>query len=121
MNTATNGMTARQINRRRRLIRKTAIRLAVLAAIVMIGVFGCAGFASARGTRKEDPVDFHYYKSIEVQKGDCLWTIAEEYKDDSFDSVDSYIEYLKELNRLDSDRIDEGRFLVVTYQSDNYR
>lgn len=57
-----------------------------------------------------------YYKSIEVKAGDTLWDIAAEYMDDSYSSVNEYMNELIEINQLGSGRIHEGRYLTIVYQ-----
>ena len=64
---------------------------------------------------KNDEVLETYYKSIEIEKGDSLWDIAQEYKADN-ESTASYIKALMSLNNLTSDTIHEGQHLVVAYQ-----
>ena len=55
------------------------------------------------------------YKTIEIGSGDSLWAIAEEYMDEHYDSVDDYIQDLKEINHLETDCIEEGNYLTVAY------
>lgn len=77
-------------------------------------VFG-SFLSSAHGNLKEEPVNFKYYKSITIEKGDTLWDIAEEYITDDYDSVEEYVYILKEMNNLTSDKILAGQKLVIAY------
>ena len=63
---------------------------------------------------------YKYYTSIEVQKGDTLWTIAQQYADDDADYA-SYIEEVKEMNQLTSDTIHAGEYLTVSYSSNEFK
>ena len=56
-----------------------------------------------------------YYTSIQLQAGDSLWDIAEEYMDGSGYSKKEYVEVLKRMNGLSSDRIHAGQYLTVVY------
>ncbi len=55
------------------------------------------------------------YKTIEICPGDSLWAIAEEYRDEHYDSLEDYIQDLKEINHLETDCIEEGNYLTVAY------
>ncbi len=55
------------------------------------------------------------YKVIEIQKGDSLWSIAEDYMNPGFDDIYDYIRELKRCNQLDSDRITAGNYLMIPY------
>lgn len=55
------------------------------------------------------------YKTIEIRQGDSLWLIAQEYMDEHYDSVDDYIQDLKDINHLETDCIEAGNYLTVAY------
>lgn len=94
--------------------------LFVLAAVIVIAgnVIVRGFFADAHGNAKEDPIDYTYYKSIEIQKGDTLWDIAEQYSGNT--SIPQYIEELKELNGLVTDDIHESHYLTIIYKDDEF-
>ena len=102
-------------------LKKMMILAAAFLAAVCLSIFAGRGLVSAHGNSKEDPVDYTYYTSIEVQEGDTLWSIAEEYMDDNFESVESYVKHLEEINQLDSSVIHEGRYLTVSYTDQEFR
>ncbi len=56
-----------------------------------------------------------YYKSVQIQSGDTLWTIAEDTMTDEYDSVAEYVQVLKDMNGLDSDSIQSGQNLIIAY------
>lgn len=56
-----------------------------------------------------------YYTGIQIKEGDSLWSIAEEYVSEEYDSIQEYIEELKRVNQLDSNVIYSGRHLIVSY------
>ena len=97
--------------------------ISILAASLLIALcctlFG--GFlSSAHGTRQEEPVNFKYYKSITIDKGDTLWGIAETYMTDDYDSIEEYVHALKEMNHLQSDDIQAGEKLMIAYNDTNF-
>lgn len=56
-----------------------------------------------------------YYTSIEIQPGDSLWSIASEYMSEEYESVQEYIEDIKELNGMGTDEIHAGKFIIIPY------
>ena len=53
--------------------------------------------------------------SVRIEKGDTLWSIATEYITDEYKDINSYISEIKKTNRLSSDIIHEGRYILVPY------
>ncbi len=94
-------------------------KLAVLAALIaVLGSGFCGGVlmnAMADDHVGSEPVVF--YKSIEIQSGDTLWSIAKEYAPQLDLDTQEYIQRLREMNRLQEDVIHAGRHLTVMYNS----
>lgn len=59
-----------------------------------------------------------YYKSIQIQPGDSLWSIAQVYRTEEFPSIYAYIEAIYELNELQSETIWAGSYLMVICYKD---
>lgn len=93
--------------------------LAVLLTILGV-ILGSNLLASSQSKASNEMNTYKYYTSIEVQKGDTLWTIAEQYADDDADYA-SYIEEVKEMNQLTSDTIHAGEYLTVSYSSNEFK
>ena len=67
----------------------------------------------------EQPVCTYFY-SIQIQRGDNLWTIAQTYKPKG-ENIYSYIERIKKLNQIKSNRIYAGDHLIILIEKkDSY-
>lgn len=111
---------SRAVSVRKKKIARERMLLIIAAVIVIAGNVIVRGvFADAHGSSKEDPVEFTYYKSIEIQEGDTLWGIAEQFRDG--EPIQKYIRQLKELNGLSSDDIHESRYLTVMYKDKEFK
>ena len=87
--------------------------LAVLLTILGV-ILGSNLLASSQSKASNEVNTYKYYTSIEVQKGDTLWTIAQQY-------YASYIEEVKDMNQLTSDTIHAGEYLTVSYSSSEFK
>ncbi len=99
-------------------MRKSSI--AIIVSIITILFVGCI-FVQAKTPVSEETVDLGRTKrfmSIEIEKGDSLWSIAEEYMTEEYSSIYSYIDEVKEINGLKKDTLYEGYYLVVPVYTD---
>ena len=104
--------------RRQRELRKN-MRLSLLTAcLVIILSFTVNGFLSNAETDGDDMM-FKYYKSIMIDNGDTLWSIALENKIPDMDTK-SFVEEIKSINGLRSDSITSGNYLIVPYYSSEF-
>lgn len=118
--------TKRKSNKwKRKKIRILKRKLAIFTMITLFTLIGCLYFGNlstdAHGNLKEAPVSFKYYKSIEIEDGDTLWGIAEEYMGDEYDSIQDYIAELKEINQLVTDDIQSANYLTVVYYDSEFK
>lgn len=98
----------------------------VSAVLIIIGCsFGFGSFfSSAHGSAEEEPVEYKYYKSIEIQEGDTLWSIAERYMGSEYESVYDYMDELAEVNHIKASELDnlrKGDYLMITYYEQDYK
>ena len=56
----------------------------------------------AQGTKEKK------FTSIQVKKGDSLWSIAKEHMGDEYDTVDDYIDEVCETNHIYDRQITDG-------------
>lgn len=55
------------------------------------------------------------YTSIQVSEGDTLWSIAEEYRGETYPDHASYMQAVREINHLNGDQIHAGVYLTIPY------
>ena len=74
-------------SKRRRQVDLKRTFLAVFAAVIVAGlsVFAGTGFVDAHDTK--EVVMCKYYKSIEIEEGDSLWSIAKDNMSEDYSSV----------------------------------
>ena len=84
----------------------------IVLCIIFIGLLTEKTVASASVTKDEK-----YVMSIKIEKGDTLWGIAKENITGHYESIDEYIEEIKDCNSLTTDVIHEGQYLIVPYYS----
>lgn len=94
-----------------------SIVFCLIAAFFLPKIF----FVRVLAKEEYKPKIYKYYTSIEIQEGDTLWSIACQYADEEFISVQEYIEELKYINQLTSNRIFEGHYLTISYYSEHYK
>lgn len=101
--------------RRQRELKKNFIILVMTVCLITTCSVVLSGF---RSNAKDDTTQaaYKYYKSIVISDQDTLWTIAEEYMDaEHYDSINDYINEVKNMNSLTDDNIYYGEHLVIPY------
>ena len=93
---------------------KFLLMLMVLAAVVCVILFSNKNIASADETGNNVTLT-KYYKTITIEKGDTLWSIANEYMSGEYRTTKEYVKELRSMNGLHSDNITSGEKLVVAY------
>lgn len=95
---------------------------AVITLILFCGCFLFGSFLSfAQNSRTEEPVQFKCYKSIVIQEGDSLWSLAERHiYSESETAVKEYIKELKQINQLESETIQTGEHLIIPYYTTEF-
>ncbi len=114
----------KNISRTYRKSRKAAIMYRAYGMILLtLAITFLSGFFYTNAFAKDSsqPVAYKYYTSIEVESGDTLWSIASEYADEEYVSIQDYIKELKYMNNMTSDTIIEGHYLTIAYYSDEYK
>ena len=69
----------------------------------------------------EHQPSYKYFKSVEVAKGDTLWSIAKDNIDyEYYKNTYDYVNEVKRMNSLTSDRIVAGSYIIVPYYSSEF-
>jgi len=107
--------------RRQKEIRRNIILSLMSAVILLVFALSFYSFTSLANTDTKD-VSYKYFTTIQVEEGDTLWTIAEEYMDDiHYESVKDYITEVMYINKFSDETILCGQYLVVPYYSSEFR
>ncbi|TCL58538.1 LysM domain-containing protein [Kineothrix alysoides] len=102
--------------RRKRQRRKNMFLFAMTFFLVATLSFGVNVFLSNAKSGSDD-IEYKYYKSIIIQRGDTLISIASAYMDDNYASAESYVNELIKINGLRDDKIVAGNYLIIPYYS----
>ncbi len=97
-------------------IQKRVLIMAIICIlfIIILLTSGMNIFASA-----EEKEVYTYYKSIEIDENDTLWSIAKEYAPDS--DIENYIAEVEEMNGIDGNQIHTGDYIIVPYYSSDVK
>ena len=117
MSTSNNKNTVRRadgrIGRHSVIINSRLFKISFVAFLVL---FICvAGILNITAEGSDKPVQ-KQYKSIRIEEGDTLWSIALEYNDETLsnDSTEEYIEDIQIINNLvRDDKITAGNYIIV--------
>lgn len=109
----------RRARRQRELkIKFMAISIGTLILVFLLGLtFG--SILSRAGEKGSSANRCKYYANIEIQSGDTLWDLADNYMDDNYKSKEAYIEEVIKVNSLSSENhIVSGQYLVMPYYAE---
>lgn len=74
-----------------------------------------------QANEKVDEIGYKYFTVYEIEMGDTLWNLAEKYIDERYyESLNQYIEEVKEINHLKNDNIVRGDTIVLPYYSNEF-
>lgn len=100
-------------------MKKLKIRMiAVVVFIVILAGIAGAIFSENRSVVGAKDSRVKRFASVQVKKGDSLWSIAKERMGDDYHSIDDYIEEVCETNHIYDEKITENMYLVVPYYTD---
>ena len=97
-------------------IQKMISGLLILIITLMFNIIVNCNFAKAEDNSvNTDPSDNKCFKSVVLEYGDTLWGIAAEYKGDYYECSQDYIDEVRSINHLTTDKIYAGQYLTVPY------
>lgn len=108
--------------KRKQQVRNHMIALfASLFLIIAIAISILLISFSTEANDMEHQPSYKYYKSIEISKGDTLWSIANDnFDSDHYKDTYEYVTEVKKLNALISDDIVAGSHLIVPYYAPEF-
>jgi hypothetical protein len=116
-NISTQVLKKKKLKKNVYLNNKAKFNVLCVSVLVMLIII-CSGIMIANAGVSDDVKieQYKYYTSISIEKGDTLWSIADNYVDGT-DSINQYVNDLKEINHLQNDCIYQGQNLIVYYYS----
>ena len=110
------------LRKREAIVRRQRGLLAI--AIILVVALGIllGSSMNAIASAKADPAAYNkYYKTVRVEYGDTLWTIADEYVEGFNLSKSDYIKEVCQINSISEDNIHAGDYIVVPYYSQDIK
>ena len=89
-----------EMKKRRQLAKRRMVILLATLFVVTVGSIVCGSIFSSAKDPATDIPQHKYYKSITIEQGDSLWSIAQEYHTDAYEDIQEYIDELIRLNGL---------------------
>lgn len=105
--------------RKREAVVRRQKKLLAIAILVFVSLGILLGTTiSAQASSEADVASYNkYYKSVRIEAGDTLWTIADEYIEDLNIDKQEYINEICTINNICEDEIHAGDYVVVAYYS----
>ena len=88
--------------------------IAVIFVIIILTIIFTTKTATATNNNKR----VKQVASVQIQKGDTLWSIASRYMSCEYKNLNEYIEEIMLSNGLTSDKIHAGNYIIVPYYTD---
>ncbi|NLJ97486.1 MAG: LysM peptidoglycan-binding domain-containing protein [Clostridiales bacterium] len=109
-----NNESVRELSNQRIRKKLKWIGIGVLLIVIIFTVFLTTKTVTAK--REIDRVK--QVTSIQIQKGDTLWSIASRYISDEYKDMNEYIEEIMHSNGLVSEDINAGKYIIIPYYAD---
>jgi cell division protein YceG involved in septum cleavage len=105
--------TAAAVLRKDRKNNSLVIVLTILAAVIALLI--CLRMSVWTASADTPDHGTKYYKSVTIESGDTLWSIAEQDMTPGWDDIRDYIAEVEQINSLDGDSIHAGNSIIVPY------
>lgn len=90
----------------------------VMSFLIILVIFGISICHNTVNSASKESPQAKCYKSIQIQTGDSLWSIAKQYYTDDWDNINIFIEEIKMFNGISNDNIHIGNYLAIPYYKD---
>jgi len=81
----------------------------ISGAVMMLSMFVIPNTVNAKGSKVRE----RHIISVQIEEGDSLWSLAEEYYTSDYKSIRNYVKEIKRTNGLSSDTIHAGCYLTI--------
>jgi len=109
------------IARRKRQQRIHGIATVSALILTILLVFCIFGVDTSAHSIDDHP-EYKYFTNYELEYGDSLWTIAEEYMDYHYNSIEDYIDEVCTINSITKEtRLLSGTSLIIPYYSQEFK
>lgn len=105
---------------RRIAVRNQKIVFLSVALFIVLVILGSVLFGSINAQAASVESSYKYYTSIQVEKGDTLWNIAQSYITDDYSDLNEYISEICSINHISDESIHAGQYLTIPYYSNDY-
>ena len=105
--------------RRQRQLRRNMLLTALTICMVFTFSIMIGGFLSKAKTDSSS-VYYKYYKSICVEEGDTLWSLAKENMHGQYKNTSAYVKEVMNMNAMSDDKIIAGEYIVIPYYSEEF-
>lgn len=95
--------------------RIAALFCSVIAVVIICSIL----FGTINTQAAPAEITTKYYTSIQIESGDTLWSIANEYITGEYSDINDYIDEICTINHISKDEIHTGKYLVVPYYFTN--
>lgn len=100
------------------LIRHPKLTLYSVAMLCVLTVVSIFFLHTSSVNAQSDHINSKYFTVIEVEAGDTLWEIAQEYRTSEYYSLQDYIKEVREINHISGDEITSGCYLTIPYYAE---
>lgn len=107
----------RRHKNRKRCRKQRHMLLGILAAILVLCSVSLL-FHKTISSASTESMGEKCFLSVEIQPGDSLWSIASNYYTEQWNSIEDYIEEIKEFNGIYREDIRFGDYLMIPYYTD---
>lgn len=109
-----------QRRKRRRIRNYLAFSLLLLFICLSGMVYNTMIVEATQGDSSMDGL-YKYYTEIRVCRDDTLWSIASEHIGIGYDSLEEYMQEIRDLNSISFNKLEYGQRLVIPYYSSDLK
>ncbi len=110
-------MHHRNISKRKELLLRRKFFFFSLLFLLVLVLFSIV-FVTKTVTAERNTNRTKMITSVQIKKGDTLWSIAKSYISEEYNDIGDYIDEIKTSNGLTSDTIHAGNYIIVPYYAD---